>query len=51
MSATAVNEAPIAAHEALTACATGMRQMSPTAAITAMVLYTISDSQAAGACT
>jgi hypothetical protein len=46
-----VKEAPSVTQEALTACATGMRQMRPMAAVTAMTLYTISDSQALGACT
>src|SRR3981081_2163317 len=50
-SAAKVNEAPIGAQLAATACATLMRQMSPTAAAIAMVVYTMSDIHALGACT
>src|ERR1700722_7575452 len=50
-SATTVKEAPIGAHAAAAACATLMRQMSPTAAETAMLVYTMRDIHALGACT
>ena len=50
-SAAKVNEAPIGAQLAATACATLMRQISPTAAAIAMVVYTMSDIHALGACT
>lgn len=39
------------AQLAATACATFIRQMSPMAAATAMVVYTMRDSEALGACT
>ena len=39
------------AQLAATACATFIRQMSPMAAATAMVIYTMSDIHALGACT
>ena len=50
-SAANVKEAPIGAQLAATACATFMRQMSPTLAATAMVTYTMRDIQALGAWT
>ncbi len=50
-SAAKVNEAPIGAQLAATACATFMRQIRPMAAATAMVVYTMSDIHALGACT
>src|SRR5665213_223750 len=48
-SASAVNEAPMGAQLAATACATFIRQIRPTAALVAMTTYTINDSHAAGA--
>ena len=50
-SAAKVNDAPIGAQLAATACATFMRQMSPIAAAIAMVVYTMRDIHALGACT
>ena len=50
-SAATVKDAPMGAQLAATACATLMRQIRPTAAATAMVVYTMSDSHALGACT
>src|SRR5471030_760917 len=50
-SAATVKDAPIGAQLAATACATFIRQMSPTAAVIAMVTYTMSDIQALGAWT
>jgi hypothetical protein len=49
--AASVNDAPIAAQLAAAACATFMRQISPVAAATAMVVYTMSDIHALGAWT
>ncbi len=50
-SAATVNQAPMGAQAAAAEWATFMRQMSPTAAATAMVEYAISDNHADGACT
>jgi hypothetical protein len=47
----AVKVAPAGAQAAATACATFMRQMSPTAAAVAIAMYVMSASHAPGACT
>src|SRR5581483_9288532 len=46
-----VKDAPIGAQLAATACETFMRQIKPIAAETAIVVYTINDIHAVGACT
>ena len=50
-SAATVKEAPMGAQLAASAWATLIRQMRPTAAATAMLVYTMRDSHALGACT